>query len=47
MELKSSKTSQQDFVKLMEISVDACKLVYAKMREYIIKASLQKHICSK
>lgn len=47
MELKSSKVSQQDFVKLMEANTEACKIVYKTMREEIIKASLQRFICSK
>jgi ribonuclease PH len=47
MELKSSKVSQQDFLKIMEANTEACKIVYKKMREEIIKASLQRYICSK
>ena len=47
MELKSSKVSQQDFLKIMDSNTEACKIVYKTMREEIIRASLKKYICSK
>ena len=46
MELKNSKTQKADFDKLLRINIEGCKQLNEFIRQYVIKYSLRKMICS-